>query len=69
VKIIAPLIAIAVAATNLLGIWRTEAQTAAFAKQREWAESNERHRRERKELEERLEKQRRELDDFWRRHR
>ena len=69
VKIIVPLIAIAVAATNLLGIWRTEAQTAAFAKKREWAELNERHRRERKELEERLEKQRRELDDFWRRHR
>jgi hypothetical protein len=67
VKIIVPLIGIAVVATNLAGVWRTEAQAAAFAKQREWAEQTARWARERKELDERLAKQRKELDDHWRR--
>ncbi len=67
VKVIVPLIAIAVAATNLLGVWRTEAQTAAFAKKHEWAERNARWHQERKELDERLAKQRQEIDDAMRR--
>ena len=67
VKIIVPLIGIVAVSGNLIGLWRTEGQIAAYAKQREWAETTARWERERKELDERLEKQRREFDEHMRR--
>jgi hypothetical protein len=68
VKIVLPLIGIAVVVTNLLGLWTTEAQTKAYERKREWAEWRARNEAERKELDEKLKKQREELDDFWRRY-
>ena len=67
VKIGLPLIGIVVAGSNLLGLWATDAQTAAYQKRREAAESRARFERERKELDDRLKKQRQEMDDAMRR--
>jgi len=67
VKIALPAIGIVVAGSNLLGIWRTDAQTNAFRERREAAEARARFERERKELNDRLEKQRREHDELMRR--
>jgi hypothetical protein len=67
VKIILPLVGIVVAGSNLLGLWATDAQTTAYAKRREAAESRARYEAERKELDARLKKQRQETDDFMRR--
>jgi hypothetical protein len=67
VKIGLPLIGIVVAGSNLLGLWATDAQTAAYQKRKEAAESQARYERERKELDERLKKQRQEMDDLMRR--
>jgi hypothetical protein len=67
VKIALPLIGIVVAGSNLLGLWATEAQTAAYAKKKEWQEWRARNAAERKEMDERLRKQREELDKALRR--
>jgi hypothetical protein len=67
VKIALPLIGILVAGTNLLGLWATEAQTAAYEKKKEWREWRARFDRERKEMDERHKKQRQETDDLMRR--
>lgn len=67
VKIALPLIGIVVAGSNLLGLWATEAQTAAYAKRKEWLEWRARFERERKESDERQKKQRQEMDDLMRR--
>ena len=67
VKIALPLIGIVAAGSNLLGLWATEDQTKAYAKRKEWAESQKRYEAERKELDARLKKQRQEMDDLMRR--
>jgi hypothetical protein len=67
VKIVLPLIGIVAAGSNLLGLWATDEQTAAFQRRKEAAESRARYERERKELDERLKKQRKEMDDAMRR--
>jgi hypothetical protein len=67
IKIILPLIGIVVAGSNLLGLWATEEQTKAYARRKEWAESQKRFEAEQKALHERLEKQRKEMDDHMRR--
>jgi hypothetical protein len=67
VKIILPLIGIVAAGSNLLGLWATEAQTTAYQRRKEAAESRARYEAERKALDERLKKQRQEMDDHMRR--
>jgi hypothetical protein len=67
VKIALPLIGIVVAGSNLLGLWATEAQTIAYQKRKEAAESRARYEAERKALDARLKKQRKEMDDLMRR--
>jgi hypothetical protein len=67
VKIALPLIGIIVAGSNLLGLWATEEQTKAYARRKEWAESQKRFEAERKALHDRLEKQRKEMDEHMRR--
>lgn len=66
VKIALPALGIVVAGSNLLGVWRTDAQTNAFRERREAAAERARYERERKEMNERLEKQRREHDELMR---
>jgi hypothetical protein len=67
IKIALPLIGIIAAGSNLLGLWATEGQAKAYAKRKEWVESQKRFKAEQKELHERLEKQRKEIDDLMRR--
>ena len=67
VKIVLPLVGIVVAGSNLLGLWATEAQTKAYQKRKEAAESRAKYEKERKELHDRLEKQRKETDELMRR--
>jgi hypothetical protein len=67
VKIILPLVGIVVAGSNLLGLWTTEEQAKAYARRKEWVESQKRFKAEQKALHDRLEKQRKELDDYMRR--
>ena len=67
VKITLPLIGIVIAGSNLLGLWATDAQTKAYEKRREAAESRARYEKEQKALDERLKKQRQETDDLMRR--
>ena len=66
VKIGLPLTGIVITGSNLLGLWATDAQTAAYQKRREARESRARFERERKELDERMKKQRQEIDDLMR---
>jgi voltage-gated potassium channel Kch len=66
VKIALPAIGILVAGSNLLGLWATEAQTAAYQKRKEAAEARVKYERERKAFNDRLEKQRREHDELMR---
>lgn len=66
VKIVLPLIGIIAAGSNLLGLWATQEQVAAYERRREWQQRNARYAAERKELDEKLRRQREELDEFWR---
>jgi hypothetical protein len=69
-KIIVPLIGIVVVVSNLLGLWKTEAQTKAHEKnekKREWAETLARNAAQSKALQEDLKKQRQELDGYFKR--
>jgi hypothetical protein len=66
VKIALPAIGIVVAGSNLLGIWRTDAQTAAFERRRAAAEARAKYERERKEFNDLIEKRRKEHDELMR---
>ena len=66
VKIALPAIGIVVAGSNLLGIWRTDEQTAAFERRRAAAEARAKYERERKEFNDRWRSGAREHDELMR---
>jgi hypothetical protein len=67
VKIALPAIGIVIAGSNLLGLWRTDAQTAAYERRKAAAQERARYERERKEFNDMMEKRRKEHDELMRR--
>jgi predicted polyphosphate/ATP-dependent NAD kinase len=67
VKVIVPLIGIAIALTNVLGLWATVGQTKAREERRQWAEQDRQREEEQEKFDDNVKRIERSADEHFRR--